>query len=60
MLDHGFGFGLVEDASINLHGSDEIRVDVGGWSPVFDVTLTIGMSGTCWDAEGGGSISDTE
>ena len=45
VLDHWFGLGFVKDASVDLHGADKVRVDVGGRSSVLDVALTVGVSG---------------
>ena len=43
-----------------MHGGNEVWVDVGGRSSVFDVALSVGVGGAGWDSEGGGSISNTE
>ena len=60
MFDHGFGLGGGEDTSVDLHGADNVWVDVGGGSSVLDVALSVGVGGAGWDAEGGSSVSDSE
>ena len=57
MLDHWLSFRLFEDSSIDLHGSDQVWIDVGGGSSVFDVALAICVCGGGRNAEGSGSVS---
>ena len=36
---------------------DKVRVDVGGWSSVLEVTVALNLNGS-WDSDGGASISN--
>lgn len=37
---------------------DKIRIDVGGWSSIFKVTVTFSLDRS-WDSDGGTSVGDT-
>ena len=47
----------VQDTGVVDDGRHSIWVDVGGWSSVLNVALSIVVHGLGWDSEGAGSVS---
>ena len=59
MSNHIVSLGLFKDGSVGNDGSDEVWVDVGGWTSVFDVAFSVVVSCLCWNSEGCGSVSSS-
>lgn len=56
VVDKALGFANVA-SGIEHHGGNGVWANVGGWSSVLDVTLTIVMHNLSWDSERAGSVS---
>ena len=54
-----FGLALAKDGSVSDHGSDQVGVNVGGGTSIFDVALAVVVSSLGGNSERGSSVSDT-
>ena len=51
--------GLVQESSISNERTNNIRVNVGGWSTILDVTFALGVCGGGRDSHRGSAVGDT-
>ena len=49
----------LEAGSVEDHGSDDVGVDVRGWSSILDVALALIFQGLCRNPNGGSTIAST-
>ena len=60
MLDHIRGLAFLENTGVDLHGTNNVRIDVGGRSSVLNISLSVVVSSVGGNAERSSSVSDAE